>query len=176
MNHILEFNNYVECDGCQYFDFQSLKRYFPGYENPLYSLLWKKTIEELIYISPQEYIENIAKGFKTTVDYQFNLINNKLVNKYIDDFKNGDKFPIIYYTENRSEQEGRHRAMAMLKMNIKKIPVIRKEYVSDIYIKSIFNKIKNMNRDEVNQYFINKNYNGITDLDWRELKNYIEYH
>jgi RNase H-fold protein (predicted Holliday junction resolvase) len=176
MNHLLEFNEYNICDGCQYFDMQSLYRYYPAYENPLYSLLWKKTIEELIYISPKEYIQRIAKGFKQSYEFELEIVNNNLVNKYIENFKKGDKFPICYYTENSSAQEGRHRVVAMMKMGIKTMPIIRrKENISKRYINNIVNEIKDLSRDEVNQYYINKGYQGINDVDWNELQNYIKY-
>jgi hypothetical protein len=63
----------------------------------------------------------------------------------------------------------------MLQMGVKKMPIIKIKYVSKKYVENVVNEIKNLTRDEVNQYFINKGYKGITDLDWRELQSYIKY-
>lgn len=172
---ITDFKFFNDCDGCKYFDINNLTYYYPGYENPLYYLIYKKTIEELVFISPKEYIQQVAKGHHNSYDRELDLVNQTLVDKYITDFKKGDKFPVGFYTEKGSSQEGRHRAIAMLQMGIKKIPIIKIQNISKKYIKDIVNEIKNLTYDEVNQYFINKGYNGITDLDWHELQSYIKY-
>lgn len=49
------------CDGCKYFDIKSITRHYSAYEYPIYSLLWKRTIEELTYINPKQYIYTVAR-------------------------------------------------------------------------------------------------------------------
>jgi len=172
---ITDFKFFNDCDGCKYFDLNNLSDYYPGYENPLYYLVYKRTIEELVFIKPKEYIQRVAKGHNNSYDEELEIVNQKLVDKYIVDLKKGDKFPVGFFTEKGSSQEGRHRAIAMLQMGVKKMPIIKIKYVSKKYVENVVNEIKNLTRDEVNQYFINKGYKGITDLDWRELQSYIKY-
>lgn len=175
MNHLQVFESF--CDGCKYFDMKSIRRFYPAYENPVYSLLWKKETEELIYINPKQYIYNIAKNFsQKSYEEALTCINDELVDKYVENMKNGDKFPVGFYTVNSSAQEGRHRAIAMIKLGVDKMPIIKRTtYISKNHIKSEVNKIKDLSKEELNQYYINKGYSGITDLDWRELQSYIKY-
>lgn len=48
-------------------------------------------------------------------------------------------------------------------------------YVDKKYIKNEVDKFKNFSREELNQYYIDKGYKGITDLDWSELQSYLKY-
>ncbi|MBN1214187.1 MAG: hypothetical protein JXA99_01970 [Candidatus Lokiarchaeota archaeon] len=177
MNHILEFKKYNFCDGCQYFEMDLSKSYmYPAYENPIYSLVYKQTVEELEFISPKEYIYKIALGFgNLSYDDALLPVSDKLVNKYAEDMKNGDKFPIGYYTDGSSAQEGRHRALALMKLGVEIMPVIKRTNVSKKYIQLEVELIKDFTREELNNYYISKGYNGITDLDWRELQSYLKY-
>lgn len=175
MNHLQVFDNF--CDGCKYFDMKSIRRFYPAYENPVYSLLWKKETEELIYINPKQYIYTVARNFGN-LSYEDALIpiNDELVDKYVEAMKKGDKFPVGFYTVNSSAQEGRHRAIAMMKLGVEKMPIIKRTtYLSKNYIKEIVHEIKDLSKEELNQYYIDKGYLGITDLDWRELQSYIKY-
>lgn len=177
MNHILEFKKYNFCDGCQYFDMDLSNSYmYPAYENPIYSLVYKRVVEELEFISPKQYIYKIARGFgNLSYDDALTPVNDKLVDKYVEDMKNGDKFPIGYYTDGSSEQEGRHRAVALIKLGVETMPIIKRYYVDKKYIKNEVDKFKNFSREELNQYYIDKGYKGITDLDWSELQSYLKY-
>lgn len=177
MNHLLEFNEYNICDGCQYFDMSNLCDIYSAYENPIYSLIYKHTIEELIFISPKQYIYNIAKGFgNLSYDDALMHVNDDIVDKYVNAMKIGDKFPVGFYTDGSSGQEGRHRAVALMKLGIKIMPIIKRSYVTSTkIIKNEVEKIKNLSREELNQYYIDKGYNGITDLDWRELQSCIKH-
>jgi hypothetical protein len=171
----LEFDK--SCDGCKYFDTASVKRYYSAYEYPIYSLVYKRTIEELTYINPKQYIYTIARNFgDLSYDDALIPVNDDLVDKYVEDMKKGDKFPVGFYTENSSSQEGRHRAVAMMKLGVNSMPIIKRTTnVSKNYIKAEVNKIKNLSREEVNQFYIDKRYLGITDLDWRELNSYLNH-
>lgn len=177
MKHILEFKNYNFCDGCQYFDMNLSNSYmYPAYENPIYSLIYKKVVEELEFISPKQYIYKIALGFgNLSYDDALAPVDYNLVDKYIEDMKKGDKFPIGFYTEGSSNQEGRHRAVALIKMGVETMPIIKRYSVNTNYIKKEVDKIKDLSREELNQYYIDKGYNGISDLDWRELQSYLNY-
>lgn len=164
------------CDGCKYFDMKNIINIYSAYEHPVYSLLWKNTIEELTYINPKQYIYTIARNFgNLSYDDALIPINYKLVDKYVEDMKNGDKFPVGFYTVKSSGQEGRHRAIAMMKLGVQMMPIIKRTNVSANYIKDEVEKIKDLSREELNQYYINKGYKGITDLDWRELQSYIKH-
>lgn len=175
MKHLQIFENF--CDGCKYFDMTSIRRFYSAYENPVYSLLWKRTIEELVYINPKLYIYAIARNFgNLSYDDALIPVNDELVDKYVEDMKNGAKFPVGHYTTNSPDQEGRHRAVAMMKLGVEKMPIIKRTVnVSKDYIKKEVQKIKDLSKEELNKYYIDKGYLGITDLDWRELQSYIKY-
>jgi hypothetical protein len=167
----------INCDGCKYFDMNNIGDIYSAYENPLYSLVYKRKIEELIYMSPKKYIYTIAHNFGG-LSYEDALIpvSQEKVDKYVEAMKNGAKFPVGNYQENSSLQEGRHRAIALMKLGCDCMPVIKITIdVPNTYINEVVNELKDMSREEVNQYFIDKNYQGITDLDWRELDSYIKY-
>jgi hypothetical protein len=170
-------NNINNCDGCKYFDMNNIGNIYSAYENPLYSLVYKRKIEELIYMSPKQYIYTIAQNFGgLSYDDALIPVSQKKVDKYVEAMKNGAKFPVGNYQENSSLQEGRHRAVALIKLGCEKMPVIKIiQDVPNSYIDKVVDELKNMSREEVNQHFINKGYQGITDLDWSELHSYIKY-
>jgi hypothetical protein len=174
---INEYNAPSDCDCCSYFDYNSLKNIYSGLEHPLYNIINKNKLYKLIYVSPKEYLIKVSNNFKTSYDDMINsgIISQKLVDKYAEAMKNGDKFPIIYYTVNSSAQEGRHRALACLKLGCKLIPVVT---ISELNSKKILNMIielKGLSFEEVDNYFKNLGYDGISDLDYRELNNFFKY-
>jgi hypothetical protein len=170
-------DNISQCDGSKYFDMKGISNIYSAYENPLYSLVYKRKIEELTYMSPKQYIYTIARNFgNLSYDDALSHVSDEKVDKYVDAMKNGAKFPVGNYQENSSLQEGRHRAVALMKLGCNCMPLIKITLdVPNSYINKVVDEIKNMSREEVNQYFIDKNYQGITDLDWRELHSYIKY-
>jgi hypothetical protein len=114
----------MECDN--FFDFNSLDNYIE-FDKPLYSIISKRRTAKLIYLSPKQYIYKIAQGFgglsyEDVVDSGAVVKSN--INKYAEAMKGGDKFPIGYYTKDGESQEGRHRALAAMKLGCDKIPVI----------------------------------------------------
>lgn len=168
----------VNCDCCQYFDFESLMQY-GGFENPIYHLINKRESNDLQFMSPDDYIKSIAKATKLSTDEMIspNVIRQSAVEKYATLMQNGTKFPIGFYTIKRSKQEGRHRALAAKKLGCTSIPVVR--IVTDIKSKDVEKVVRSLigkSREEVNQLYIDKGYKGITDLDWRELNNYQKYY
>lgn len=168
----------IDCDGCKYFNYSDLDRY-PELKSPLYFMINKGELLKLNYMSPKEYLINVAKGFKASYDELMEWANNnsdrvERVNKYAEDMKNGDKFPIPYYTIGKSLQEGRHRALACLKLECKTIPVVVIEPIDYKTLPSRLAKFRGLSFEEVDKYFKNEGYNGITDLDYRELTRFFE--
>jgi hypothetical protein len=99
-------------------------------DDPSYALTKNRPIQ-LVKMSPDKYIEEVAKGFSSygnTVTPQ-DLINqrtNSNMLKIMDDMKAGSKFPtpFIEYPKGRSiNQEGLHRAVAAKNLGIKEMPV-----------------------------------------------------
>jgi hypothetical protein len=165
------------CDCCKYFDMDSVSM-FTGMEHPIYSILSKGKIEKLMYINPKQYIYKIAHGFgglsyADVVDS--GEVSIEHVIKYAEAMKNGDKFPVGYYTEDGSGQEGRHRALALMSLGCEQMPVVVKSEISRDEMDDFVNQHKHMTYEELNDLFKGKGYHGISGLDWREFKNYIEY-
>lgn len=176
-NELLVESNNIKCDGSKYFDFDSLNRYYAGYENPLYYFIYKRRIEILEYIDPEIYIHIVAKSMGHTSEYsRENIIDNRVVSEYAKNMQNGDKFPIGFFTNDSSMQEGRHRASALIELGCKCMPVIEiTNNISNEEVIELVNDLKDLSREQVNQIYKDKGYNGITDLDWRELSTYIQY-
>lgn len=176
-NDIILESKHTKCDGSKYFDFGSLNRYYAGYENPLYMFIYKRRIEKLEYIDPEVYIHIVSKSMGHTYQYSMdNIIEQRKVKEYSKNMGNGDKFPIGFFTNGSSMQEGRHRAAAILELGCKCMPVI--EITEDITTEEVekkINELKDLTREQVNQLYKDEGYNGITDLDWRELSNYKKY-
>lgn len=164
------------CDGCKYFDFDSLKQIYGGYHHPVYYLIRKQQIEKLEYIDPEVYLHIVVKNMKSNYkDAILTPTSTELVQKYVNDMKNGAKFPIGFFINNSSHQEGRHRALAMIELGCKLMPIIEITYVKKDNILEITDIIKDLTRDQLNQFYIDKGYDGVTDLDWRSLQEYIKY-
>ena len=164
-----------ECDCCKYFDMESLER-FGGFEHPLYFNIAKSVIHELVYISPKQYIYNIARGFGISYDDAMGAAyNDEKASKYAEMMKNGSKSPIGYYVDNKADQEGRHRAAAAMKLNCEKIPVVKITNLDEKAIRNLVLSLKDLDREEINNIYKQKGYKGISDLDWRELNNFIKF-
>lgn len=102
-----------------------------GYiDDPSYALRKNRPIQ-LVKMSPDKYIEEVAKGFSaygnivTPQDLIDQRTNSNML-KIMDDMKSGNKFPtpFIEYPKGRSiSQEGLHRAVAAKNLGIKEMPV-----------------------------------------------------
>lgn len=70
------------------------------------------------YMSPNEYLERCAKDiFNSTYEKTVGNIkkyNSNVISKYAKDMLNGDKFPLPYLDYVYKQQEGRHRALAVI--------------------------------------------------------------
>lgn len=177
MRHIKlfeELNTQNKKDGSQYFDFESIEMN-GALENPIYFMLSKSEKYSLIYISPEQYLEEVSKGFKSTVQDTLKMVNPNLVDKYVQDMKNGDKFPIGFFIVGSSHQEGRHRAVAMQKLGVTTFPVVKIEYLTKSEKDSIALSFKDLTPEEINDKVIEMGYRSASDLDLRTIKNYIEY-
>lgn len=165
------------CDCCKYFDMESANNgRFGGMEHPVYFIIEKNEINELEFISPKQYIENIAKGFDMSYEDALNSsYNEELSNKYAEAMKKGDKFPVGFYVDGKNKQEGRHRAMAAMKLGCEYIPVVKITKISGDYVEGFVRKYKDFTYEQLGQLFKEKGYNGISGLDYRTIKNYIEY-
>jgi len=168
------------CDCCKYFDFTYSQAggYYGGLTNPLYYELEKGERNLLKFIAPKQYIYAIARGFGG-LSYddvtQSGAVSQDNVKKYAEDMRNGAKFPIGYYKNNTGGQEGRHRALAAMELGCESIPVVVISDVSRDEGKEIATKYKDLPRETLNRIYQEKGYNGISDLDWRTLRSYVEY-
>jgi hypothetical protein len=166
----------LDCDCCKYFDMTSLQNY-GGLEHPIYYIINKREINELEYISPEQYIHNIARGFGISyADAMNGAYQDDKAVKYAEMMQSGSKSPIGFYTENKGSQEGRHRAAAAMKLECKLIPIVKiVQNLSNEYVHDFVDTFKDYSREQLDTIFKEKGYNGISDLDWREFNNYKNY-
>lgn len=87
----------------------------------------KGITSELVFMSPQEYLESCAKGFRCSLAQSNSMVDKNKVKKYISMLASGHKFPcpILSYNNVKHSflQEGRHRAQAAMEFGLDKIPV-----------------------------------------------------
>jgi hypothetical protein len=164
-----------DCDCCQYFDMDSIDK-FGGMEHPIYYMIEKGEVHRLDHVKPKQYIHKIAHGFGVSYhDALGGAYDENKAKKYAEAMKSGDKFPIGYFRFGKPDQEGRHRAMAAMMLGCNYIPVVEIENVSSNYAKRFVEDYKDYSYEELDQLFKEKGYHGITGLDWRTFKNYINY-
>lgn len=167
------------CDCCKYFDFTFSQAggNFGGLNHPLYYEFDKGERNEIKYISPKSYMTSIARGFGMSYDraMESGVINWDTVKKYAKDMKNGDKFPIGWYDSGRGAQEGRHRALAAMELGCENIPVVVITQVHSYEVERIATEYKDLPRETVDRIYKEKGYHGISDLDWRTLRRFVEY-
>lgn len=162
------------CDGCKYFDKSSLKNYL-GFEHPIYSVIQKNKLFELVYMTPKQYIYNIANGFGVSYEDTMSAYSEEKSKKYAEDMSNGAKFPVGYYTVSIGDQEGRHRAMACMMLGVQTIPVVKITNLGYSDVVKYVKKFQHYTREDLDEYYKDVVPNGISDLDFRELERYIEY-
>jgi len=165
-----------KCDCCKYFDMESAFRgRFGGMEHPIYFMLLKDEIHELEYISPKQYIHNIARGFGLSYDDALGgAYNEEKAKEFAERAKGGSKIPIGYYVDNKPGQEGRHRAMAAMMLGCNYMPVVKIEKISRTFGKSFLGKYKDYDFEQMDKMFKEKGYKGISDLDWDTFKRIIK--
>jgi hypothetical protein len=167
------------CDCCKYFDFSGDQAgaYYGGLTHPLYHELEKGIRHELKYVSPKRYMEEIARGFHMSYDDAMKSahINWDNVKEYARKMKSGVEFPIGYYKKYGSSQEGRHRALAAMELGCESIPIVVFSDVERDEAKQIAIQYKDLPRETVDRIYKEKGYDGISDLDWRTLRSYVDY-
>jgi len=169
-----------DCDCCKYFDFSHSQAgaYYGGLKHPIYHEIEKGIRHQLKYIDPKQYIYAIARGFGG-LSYEdvveSGAVSKEKIKEYAEKMKNGVEFPIGYYTQNGGGQEGRHRALATMSLGCNKIPVVLFTDVSQNEAKQLAISYKDFSREYLDDIYKNKGYDGISDLDWRTLRNYIDY-
>lgn len=162
------------CQCCQYFDFESLNNY-SGFEHPIYYMLEKGESHELKHISPKQYIYTIAKGFGVSYEDALIPVNTDNVKKYAEAMKNDSKFPIGFYRKGNSGQEGRHRALALMELGCEEMPIVVITRISNKEARNFVINHKDYSREQLDSLFKSMDYNGISDLDWRSFRSYIDY-
>ena len=164
-----------DCDCCKYYKITDIDRYVE-FNKPLYSIIQKRRTAKLKFISPDNYLKNIAKNFNISIRDNLKYVDFKIVSKYKDDMLSGDKFPLPFYTINNSSQEGRHRVLASKQLKCKFIPVI--EFKTEITYEEIIKfviKFKKYSFEELNKEFKNRGFKGITHLGYKDFNRFIDY-
>jgi hypothetical protein len=168
------------CDCCKYFDFSHSQAgaVYGGLNHPLYYELNKGERNELKFINPKQYIYHIARGFGglSYADVvESGAVSQEKVKKYAQDMKNGDEFPIGWYNPDTGGQEGRHRALAALSLGCEAIPVVVITTVSRDEAIELATSYKDFSKEYLDDVYKHKGYHGISDLDWRTLRAYVEH-
>ncbi|MCP3672740.1 MAG: hypothetical protein GY814_20420, partial [Gammaproteobacteria bacterium] len=93
--------------------------------NPEYFRKQKNIVVHDETMTPDEYLERVTKGFDGTLERTIQDIDSDIVDKYAEDMKSGDKFPMLSIDQSGGyfNQEGRHRALAAKKAGINQVPV-----------------------------------------------------
>lgn len=166
------------CECCQYFDFDTVEDSFSGLRHPVYYMIEKGESHELKYIQPKQYIYKIARGFgglsyEDVVDS--GAVNKDRVKQYAKEMESGDKFPIGYYRDGESGQEGRHRALALIELGCNEMPVVVIKKVSGDTAREFVSNHKNYSREQLDRLLKEMGYNGVSNLDWSNFRRYIDY-
>ena len=97
-------------------------------QNPEYFRDQKGLDAKLVNMSPQEYIEKVAKNKKVTKEKLLANREAKRIAGYAKQMKEGGrKFPILTLDYSRGKvvsQEGLHRSFAAIQAGVKEVPVL----------------------------------------------------
>lgn len=170
LNEEIESSN----DCSKYFDMDSVDKY-DGLTHPLYFLIEKRKAYKLKFVDPVQYIHSIARGFGVSYADALAHVNMDRVKKYAKEMVQGDKFTVGFYEDGKPNQEGRHRALALIELGCKSMPVVVIHEVTDSYLDSIVNKFKDYSFEELDNTFKKAGYKGIGKLDYRTLQNYVNF-
>jgi len=134
---------------------------------------WNKGYEgEVVYMSPDEYLDKTKKGFGNNRDFDENhiLYSRKSQMAIIDAIKQGNKIdmPMLDYSKKGYfGQEGRHRAIVARALGIKEMPVFI------LYGVTSQDKIKRLN-GIIREALKTLNLTGNMDADTKTIQNYIK--
>lgn len=110
--------------------FRTDKTNIPYYDGmlkrPEYHERAKGVTFDIEYMRPEKYLRKVAREiFKTSYeDAVTYMIEDELIDEYIEAAKGGDKFPMLILDYYRNSQEGRHRAYVAKQLGIKEVPVM----------------------------------------------------
>jgi hypothetical protein len=93
-------------------------------KKPEYHQYYKGFIYDIVQMTPDEYMQKTKNSSSSN---PLAGVDMNKVDKYADQIDSGKKFdmPVLEYdTDNWVEHEGRHRALAMKKLGVKKIDVM----------------------------------------------------
>ena len=96
-------------------------------KNPNYFKKDKGKKCKIVYMSPDQYMKEVAKQQKTSMMFQYEVpVMQSKLQRIRDYIKAGNKLPLLYIenTEHCHTQEGRHRAIVAKELGLKKIPVL----------------------------------------------------
>ena len=95
-------------------------------KDPEYMSKKKGMVGEIVWMSPEDYIERCVRGFKSIGEpgEVERGRSPELIQAYAHDMKKGDKFPMLELDYRGGfGQEGLHRAMAAQAAGVDKVPV-----------------------------------------------------
>ena len=138
----------------------------------------ENVIGKIIQMSPHEYIDRCAKLQNTSYNDQIKLINKNKVSDIIKTIKSGEKLNLPYIDYDSSNQEGRHRVMASLKLGCGLINVAiflsknqEDPYVSNndsnennLSLENMYGKSVDVKVDDNNDYYIEYDANKTKDI------------
>jgi hypothetical protein len=133
----------------------------------------------VVYLTKNEYIAECAKLQDTTIEQQYQYINQNKVNQYATLMQNGEKFNMGYLNYINKKQEGRHRILAAYNLGQTKVPVLIINHMEiDASINDVINNWKDINiSQEGNPYVIYNITNPKEQIQFLETitPNYQEY-
>ncbi len=92
-------------------------------EKPEYFRDAKGMVGKVVMMQPSEYITRSAEILGVSIKDSMRIVDPKRVDRYAQDMRAGDKFPMLSLEHGTKNQEGRHRALAAQKLGIE-VPVL----------------------------------------------------
>ena len=110
----------------KYFKKQTGMSFYDGIlKNPEYHKREKGIHHKIVYMTPAQYMREVAIQQKTSVGRQEEMLSPKLIKEYKKRTLAGSPMPMPTIEVNPDVQEGRHRAMVAKELGIKKMPVMK---------------------------------------------------
>lgn len=126
----------ITTTGMSFYDSMLHKEHIAGNRDPVeYFKTNKGLVFEIVYMSPQEYLEESYKIHKKfSSDYGVNqipfetylktIIDPDRINEYTERTLEGSKMPMPVLDYDKLTQEGRHRTVVAMELGIEEIPVL----------------------------------------------------
>ncbi len=112
------------------------------------ALITKGILASIVPMTADQYLTNCSKarGHKPAIpENEYAAINPGKIDDIAEKMKNGNKFPIPIINYAYGNQDGRHRALAALKIGVKRIPVIVIDFCNENQIRKIIDYPKSWN-------------------------------